>query len=158
MSTPAVFAIEMTLRAEEIETAVNRIVKLAGREASREVVDLTPVDTSRAISNWTGSLGGPVSGIKPAVSPGEYGSTAAASSSSTKSTIWAAIRGRRTGQDIWISNNLPYINDLNVGNIKPRSSRPGVPAPTRVPYPRFAERAVQFGALAVVQNSRKIFK
>ena len=154
MAGPAKFAIEMNLRAEELEASVNRIVVLAGREISKEVIALTPVDTSLALSNWMGSLKSPVSATRSAIVPGEFGSTAGASGAAAQSSIWSAIRGRKTGQDVWISNSLPYVNDLNVGKISPRSS----PAPDRAPYPRFAERAVQFGALSVVQNARKIFK
>jgi len=154
MATPAKFALDMNLRAKEVERSVNRIVELAGREIAKEVIALTPVDTSLAISNWTGALGSPASGTRAAVSPGEFGSTADASGAATQAAVWSAILNRRTGQDLWISNNLPYVNDLNVGNIAPRSS----PAPDRAPYPRFAERAVLFGAGVVAQNSRKIFK
>ena len=154
MSTPERFAIEMNLRAEEMEESINRIVELAGREIAREVIALTPVDTSQALSNWIASLGSPATGTRPAFAPGEFGSTASASGSAAQAAAWTAIRGRKTGQDVWLSNNLPYINDLNTGKITPRSS----PAPDRTPYPRFAERAVLFGAASVVANSRKIFK
>lgn len=154
MASPERFALEMNLRAEEVETAVNRIVELAGREIAKEVIALTPVDTSLALSNWQGSLGTPAKGTRNAISPGAYGNTASASGSAAQAYIGVAIEGRKTGQDLWISNNLSYINDLNVGKITPRST----PAPDRTPYPRFAERAVLFGAAVVAQNSRKIFK
>jgi len=154
VASPERFALEMNLRAEEMEQSVNKIVELAGREIAKEVIALTPVDTSLAISNWTGSLGSPASGTRNAVSPGEFGSTASASGAATQASVWNAITGRKTGQDVWLSNNLPYINDLNVGKITPRSS----PAPDRTPYPRFAERAVLFGAAVVKQRSREIFK
>lgn len=154
MASPERFAIEMNLRADEMEQSINKIVELAGREIAKEVIALTPVDTSLAISNWTGSLGSPATGTRVAVSPGEFGSTASASGAATQASVWNAITGRKTGQDVWLSNNLPYVNDLNIGKITPRSS----PAPDRTPYPRFAERAVLFGAASVVANSRKIFE
>lgn len=154
MSSPQVFAIEMKLRADEIERAVNRIVIEASQAIAKEVIALTPVDSGAAISNWQAALGSPANGTLPAISPGEYGSTESANTSAAQIKAWSRIRGRRTGQDVWISNNLPYINDLNVGNIEPRSS----PAPNRTPYPRFAERALNFGVLSVTQNKRKIFK
>lgn len=154
MASPAVFVIQMNLRAEEVEAAVNRIVVLAGREIAKEVIALTPVDTSLALSNWKGALGSPASGTRQAVSPGKFGSTADASGAAAQTSVWKAISGRVSGQDIWISNDLPYINDLNVGKITPRSS----PVPDRTPYPRFAERAVLIGVATVVANSRKIFK
>jgi hypothetical protein len=154
VASPERFAIEMNLRADEMEQSINKIVELAGREIAKEVIALTPVDTSLAISNWTGSLGSPATGTRVAVSPGEFGSTASASGAATQASVWNAITGRKTGQDVWLSNNLPYVNDLNIGKITPRSS----PAPDRTPYPRFAERAVLFGAASVVANSRKIFE
>ncbi len=155
MSTPARFALEMNVRADQVERAVNRIVVLAGRAIAKEVIATTPVDTSQALSNWIGSLGGPASGTRPAVSSATTpGATADTSGAATQSTVWAAISNRRTGQDLWISNNLPYINDLNVGNIAPRLD----PPPDRTPYPRFAERAMHFGSEEVVRNARRIFK
>lgn len=154
MATPERFAIEMDLRAKEFERSVNRIVELAGREIAREVIVTTPVDTSLALSNWTGSLGAPATGTQKAVSPGEYGSTASTSGAATQASVWNAITGRKVDQDVWISNNLPYVNDLNSGKISPRSS----PPPDRVPYPRFAEKALLLGAAAVKKNARRIFK
>lgn len=154
MASPVRFSLEMNLRAEEVEKAVNKIVVLAGRAIAKEVIATTPVDTSLALSNWTGSLGSPSSGTRSAISPGEFGSTASASGAAAQVAVWNAIAGRKSGQDVWISNNLPYVNDLNVGKITPRSS----PAPDRTPYPRFAERALLFGVSVVKQNARKIFK
>jgi hypothetical protein len=154
MASPERFSLEMNLRAEEVERSVNRIVELAGRAIAKEVIATTPVDTSLALSNWTGSLGSPATGTRSAVSPGEFGSTASASGAAAQVAVWNAITGRKTDQDVWISNNLNYINDLNTGKVTPRAS----PAPDRTPYPRFAERAVLFGAAVVKQNARKIFK
>lgn len=156
MASPARFFIEMKGRAEEVERSVNRIVELAGRAIAKEVIATTPVDTSLAISNWKGSLGSPISGTVPAISPGKFGNTADASGAAAQAAAWSAIINRRTDQDLWLSNNLPYINDLNVGNIEPRSSK--AHPPDRTPYPRFAEKAMHFGAGVVANNSRKIFK
>jgi hypothetical protein len=159
MASPARFRIEMIGRAEEVEKSVNRIVELAGRAIAKEVIATTPVDTSQALSNWTGSLGSPSTVTRLPYSPGHFGDTAGTSGAAAQVAVNAAIKGRRTGQDVWISNSLPYINDLNVGNIKPRTPRPpDRTPPDRTPYPRFAERALQFGTLEVIKNARKIFK
>ena len=158
MSSPAVFAREMVVRAREVEKAVDFIVREAGIAIAKEVVNNTPVDTSLALSNWQGALGAPRTGTLPAIVPGEFGNTATASGTATISRITSAIKSRRRGQDIWISNNLPYAARLNQGRIAPRSPSGKSPDIIREPYERFVERALHFGALSVVQNARKIFK
>ena len=155
MSLPEIFALEMRGRARELERSINRIVVIGSKAIARALThEFTPVDTGQAISNWQGALGSPKTGTLPASPAGEYGSTAGAAAAIAERPIAAAIAGRQTGQDVWISNNLDYINDLNIGEISPRSD----PPPDRTPYPRFAERAVQVGSATVSANARRIFK
>lgn len=102
-------------RAKEIDSAVS---ELAVKTAQTIVADLaykTPVDTSKALSNWIVTLGTPATqDIKPHF-PGEYGSTQNASAQETISRAKAVLKNKKPGQSIFIANNLPYIKRLNEG-------------------------------------------
>ena len=75
----------------------------------------TPVDVGRARSNWTVGLGGPGDGPIPAHVPGSGGSTGAANARQTVASGQASIDKVKLWQDIYLSNNLPYIARLNDG-------------------------------------------
>lgn len=75
----------------------------------------TPVDTSQALSNWQVAIGSPVDNSIPPYYPGEQGSTQRASAQATIEAVKAALRGKKPGDTIYLSNILPYINRLNDG-------------------------------------------
>lgn len=70
------------------------------------VVARTPVDSGRARSSWTVSVGEPRATVPP-----ESGSYQPADSS----TAMAALSGLQPGQTVWISSALPYIVVLEFG-------------------------------------------
>lgn len=77
------------------------------------LVYVTPVDTSRALSNWQIGLGAPVlSAIEPFYT-GEAGSTKDASAKAAIHAAKAVLLTRLPGQSIYLSNALPYIERLN---------------------------------------------
>ena len=109
----------------------------------------TPVDTGRARSNWLPSLGGSRQGAIPPYAPLPQGrdpqkfgeqANAQAAINAARLTV-----GQRTkpDQDIYLTNNLHYINDLNNGN--------SVQAPAG-----FVQMAVEAAAAAVRQNPARI--
>lgn len=78
------------------------------------LLQLTPVDTGRAVGNWQVSIGAPSTetGDKTFGSGGS-GKGAAEAYASRRGV--AKISGVQLGQSIWICNNLPYIVVLNDG-------------------------------------------
>lgn len=83
----------------------------------------TPVDAGTAKSNWVVSLGSAFTGIRAAFAPflsrkhggsgGYVGETR-----NQAGVLWSAaaiLKGNKTGQDVYITNNLPYIQRLNEG-------------------------------------------
>lgn len=82
----------------------------------RNVAQATPADTGRAISNWQVGIGSTPTGVIPAHSPGEKGSSAAQNIQQTISAAEATLAAFREGRDIIIANNLPYIQQLNQGS------------------------------------------
>jgi hypothetical protein len=102
---------------EGMNAAVQSIV-----EAGLEVIaDQTPVDTTRAVSNWQVTVGGPAGGeVAPHVKGSVGGSGASAARSVTKSRGKAAMAGYKGGKAAYITNNVPYIGVLEYGDAKHR--------------------------------------
>ena len=89
-------------------------IKLA-QEVLSAVVMATPVDTSKALSNWIVSLRRGSSKITDAHFSGSYGSTFAASAGQTVALGDAVIKNVKIGETIFITNNVNYIELLNKG-------------------------------------------
>lgn len=109
--------------AKRLESKANKIEKAASEISKQTALFLegallwdTPVDTSQALSNWELTLGAPsYKFIGPHV-PGEHGSTQTASIAEAYSLAKSVASKKRPGQEIWLSNNAPYIVDLNSGS------------------------------------------
>lgn len=92
----------------------------------------TPVDTSQALSNWDVTIGAPADDPHGPYFAGKHGSTFKQSAAQTVATAKETLKGKKPGQPIYISNNLPYIRILNDGT---HSQQPG----------GFVERALLIG-------------
>lgn len=102
--TPERFERRMKELGEKVETGSHEIVRRAALAADRELVLSTPVDTGRARSNWLVGIDGP-----------RRETVGAMPTSTAIARAQDAIEASRSGQSIWISNNLPYIGRLNDG-------------------------------------------
>lgn len=111
--------------ADEIDTA-RLLIKLRTRELTKYValkmliylVNITPVDTSKAVSNWRIAVGGSGYGAEPLPPyyPGVAGSTGAASASAAIEAAKAALKGAQPRKALAIINRVPYIQRLNEGS------------------------------------------
>lgn len=109
------FARRIRVRGQQIEEGVNRIVRTVGVVVDTNLVQGTPVDTGRARSNWQVQIGSPTRSEIAAYAPGFDGSTEGENTRAAIEQGKAVIQTRQPGQDIFISNNLPYIGRLNEG-------------------------------------------
>jgi len=75
----------------------------------------TPVDTSQAVSNWIVSLEKPDYRFIDPYVPGYLGYTAASSIAAAMMQAENILATKKPGQTIYITNNAPYIRDLNSG-------------------------------------------
>lgn len=97
----------------------NEIVSNTVAELARN----TPVDTGKARSNWIVSLGSALIAIRAPFSPfaSRHKHGAGGSLGETRNqagVVWAAsavLGANKTSQDVYIANNLPYIQRLNEG-------------------------------------------
>lgn len=82
------------------------------------LVAQTPVDTSKALSNWRVAVGGSGYGAEaiPAYYVGVAGSTQQASARAAIEAAKAALRTARAGSPIAIINQVPYIGQLAAGS------------------------------------------
>jgi len=117
----------MKKRGARIEKNVNRLAVRTMGAIIQTVTVATPVDTGRARGNWQASLGTGISTTSPRTDK---------SGAATIAQGISRIAARRAGQDIHLTNNLPYIGRLDEGH--------SAQAPAG-----FIERAVQVGVNAV---------
>lgn len=110
------FSKRMMVRAERFEENVDRLVRKVAIVADQAVVSETPVDTGRARSNWIVSLGAAESNVIEAYAPGAQGSTAAENTQAAINQGQSVIANYQGGLEIHITNNLPYIGELNNGS------------------------------------------
>lgn len=93
----------------------NAAVRKAALAIDASLVLATPVDTGRARSNWQTTLNAPAEGQLPAYAPGEKGSTGSQNTQAALQQGVDTISKQRPGDEIHITNNLPYIGRLNDG-------------------------------------------
>jgi hypothetical protein len=114
--------LDLAERMESLAGAVPDASVSLGNEAAMAMVRYltlnTPVDTSRALSNWQIGLGRPfMFDVGPFVE-GKYGSTEAQSREQAIKAAQYLLSFRKPGQTIYLSNNAPYIRKLNDGYSK----------------------------------------
>lgn len=89
-------------------------VKATAKAVHVQVVNVCPIDTSRAKSNWQMTLETPASQEVPFVE-GRGGSSLGEALSITTENRKQALSRYRFGQDVWVSNVVPYIVLLDDG-------------------------------------------
>lgn len=130
MASPDVFRRRIKALGGRIFENSGKAVRATALALDQLLVLSTPVDTGRARSNWLVGINRPSRG------------TVKAGDKSGQSAIGGAtgaIGEAKPGDEIWISNNLPYIDRLNRGHSP--QARPG-----------FVERAIKVAASAIAEN------
>jgi hypothetical protein len=108
----------MEAKAKDIAEASSTVAVQTALIAVKALIERTPVDTSTALSNWQVSLDAPKLNFINAYVPGYLGYTAAESGAEALRRANETLQTKRPGQTIYISNNAPYIRDLNSGTSK----------------------------------------
>ena len=134
--TLADLAIRLNARATEIEQVASATAVNVALAVVKDLTEVTPVDTSKALSNWITTLDNPATTNIDPYSVGKAGSTQAASAAEALAQATQALQSKRPGQVIYITNNLPYIQRLNEGYSKQQPAG-------------FVERALLIGRILV---------
>ncbi len=105
----------LTAKSKVLPQEANALKIKVATAILKDLLYETPVDTSQALSNWQITLGAPDAHRITALSPGERGSTQAASASAALALGLKILESAKPGESIWIQNKLPYIRRLNDG-------------------------------------------
>lgn len=106
----------MYKRADEVSAIGNEAKKHAAKAIVKYLVDVTPVDTSQALSNWQARNDFPVTfSIRPYFA-GQGGSTQGSSAAKAYEEAVSIIDNAKPGEPIYLSNVLPYIKPLDEGH------------------------------------------
>lgn len=112
------FARYMTDRANAMPTESSEVAVKVARAIVRDLVTVTPVDSSKALSNWQVALGSKAGGRLEPYFYGDRGSTQETSAAAALAAAELVFKQKKPGQSIIITNNLPYIRRLNDGYSK----------------------------------------
>lgn len=93
-----------------MKRAVRRVSRQLVLDVNRKIAENTPIDTGWARSNWIPSKGRP---LPQPVGDRENVDLLAVSSGIAEIKSWDLFKG-----PAFITNNVPYINDLNAGTSK----------------------------------------
>lgn len=107
MSSPKVFAKRIAARARQVETGASRAVRALSLIINQVIIFETPVDTGHAKANWQVGIGSPITKEIDEEDP---------SGTATIERNANIIRQTPPGKDIILSNNVPYIHELNEGS------------------------------------------
>lgn len=110
------FAKSMRRRAALVETSGNYLAQAGARGFLKTTAELTPVDTSAAVSNWIVGNGAAVVTFIPPHVLGTKGSTRKQSTRQTIAEGNKQIELKRPGQALHITNSTPYIKRLDEGS------------------------------------------
>ena len=136
------FADDVLLIADGIEKGAVELQKQLAKTVLREVAATTPVYTGKAMSNWQASSSVRPDEVLDAHDPGEEGATRS-ENLYTVVSLGDDIIDEHTGGDLFISNPLDYIVDLNDGT-----------GWSKTP-PHFVEASVMFASKSTVENNIK---
>lgn len=122
---------------DELETFTEDIIRRLATGIHRELTRTTPVDTGWARANWIPQLGVPFIGNSQEIEPTPAD---VAGAQGLQNAGLAAVVGYRLELGaVFISNNVPYILELNDGSS------------TQAP-PMFIETSIEVGINDVLQN------
>lgn len=100
---------------KKVEEAALEKFKDAITTVADEVATRTPIDTSRAKSNWQASVGSPATSEVP-FAAGSRGSTESQALATVRASAEQAAAQAKLGDKAFVTNRVPYIRQLNAGS------------------------------------------
>lgn len=127
---------------DQIDRAASDLAVQVATAIVNNLTQVTPVDTSNALSNWQVTIGAPAEFERPPFVPGFRGSTYLISMQAAQAAAASVLKTKEPGEPIQITNVVPYIEDLNDGTSKQEPAG-------------FVERAVLIGEV-ISRNGIKL--
>lgn len=119
------FARMMEARPKRLAEKLSRTSVVLAQMLVDELVSVTPegtpVDTSKALSNWQITLDSPNASEIDAHFPGSKKSTYTQSAEATRQAAKVVLKSKKAGQKLYVSNAAPYIHDLNYNGTSKQS-------------------------------------
>lgn len=106
----------LNTHADELDSVASKVAAEFALVLIERLVDSTPIDTSKAISNWILSINDPVLIDQDAFAEGIRGSTYQASKAEVMNFARTQIAKKQAGEPIFLSNAAPYIRSLEEGS------------------------------------------
>jgi len=99
---------------KKVELSAATLTKRVATDLFRRIIEKTPVDTGRARASWNISIGAPNADVQP---EGQHQSNAdALAAKANEALAGYGVDGQKHLQPIYITNNLPYIGELEHGS------------------------------------------
>jgi hypothetical protein len=106
------FNAQLTKFARKIQVAPQKVVKKVAFQLFRRIIEKTPVDTGRARASWNIAIGS----INPSIAPDGQHQKNPSALAAKATTVLAGYGADGRLPAVWISNNLPYIGELENGH------------------------------------------
>lgn len=104
--------VDFAALAQAVNLTIEQAIRYTALRVHNGVIEKTPVDTGRARGSWGLSLGSPGTYELP---EGNYGPDGGAQRARAEQQNLDQLTGENP-QDVWIFNNLPYIEALENGH------------------------------------------
>lgn len=114
MSGLAEFARQLRAFKKTVVTEAEKKLRDVAMTLEEELVLRTPIDTSRARTNWQLTVGSPPSSEVP-FTMGSRGSTASEAYSAAIAAATRNVAQAKLGKPVYVANCVHYITDLNSG-------------------------------------------
>lgn len=121
----------------------NRIKKEVAEKVATDLIRVTPVDVSEALSNWQVGINAPVAFPIPAIYPGKAGDTESASEAAAIEHAQRVLVDSEPGERLYVSNLTRHIGFLNDGSSRQEPAG-------------FVERAVVLGRVVLRKARLKL--
>ena len=112
--------LSLSRRMQRIKRAIpeeaNRIKKEVAEKVATDLIRVTPVDVSEALSNWQVGINAAPSLPLPAIYPGKKGDTESASEAAAIEHAQRVLVDSEPGEKLYVSNLARHIVFLNDGS------------------------------------------
>lgn len=140
MAKSGQFTLSLQAFVEQTQRNADTVIREATFSLLNSILQRSPVDTGRFRGNWNVGVDTPNRAtndkIYPGGSPQARGAAAAADSLERAGAVLASFT---SGEQIWLSNGLPYAIELEYGHSKQAPS--GIVRVSILEYQQYLERA-----------------
>jgi len=103
------FAAQLQAFGDLVQEEANQVFRIVTTEVGRSVINLTPVDTGRALSNWNAGINSPNDTYRETEDPMD---------SQTSARLASEFSTLKFGDTAYITNATPHIPFLEYGSSK----------------------------------------